>query len=165
MSPTLVAQIQAQRCSPEQAAARVLALVPPGPVDPVRLAQALGATVGTVAAPEVSQAVLEIGREGNAWLGTQSGTAPAAARFAVAHLMGHWLLGHGAWKDRAEHFTAACRNHHERQANEFAAAILLPKDQVLALVHHSALLVDEMAVQFGASRALMEYRLKLLGIV
>lgn len=86
-------------------------------------------------------------------------------RFTIAHELGHVVLGHvdevNAPK-RDTTFTNA--DSDERDANAFAASLLMPEKYVKKF-YRSASSVQELADAFGVSTAAMNFRLKNLGII
>lgn len=93
--------------------------------------------------------------------------APTRQRFTAAHELGHYiyhrdLLGDGVGDDRAYrsdvpgHTNANILTIHERQANTFAANILMPRHVLLAMDRNDP---DSLAAQFQVSKAAMKIRL------
>lgn len=87
-------------------------------------------------------------------------------RFTVAHELGHHVLGHAdAPRDEPAAFGASVASPDEREANQFAAALLMPANAVRLLVEGGRYgSIDEIAKEFGVSRAAMIYRIKNLGL-
>jgi Zn-dependent peptidase ImmA (M78 family) len=80
-------------------------------------------------------------------------------RELVAHAVGHHLLhagNHLAMQKRIYSFG----NYHEKQANVFAACLLIPLASLLRLMNERAR-IDEMAVHFGVREELVRLRLKI----
>ncbi len=94
-------------------------------------------------------------------------------RFTLAHEIGHYiyhrdLIGDGlddnkAYRSTNEGRYSNCnvKDHHEVQANSFAASLLMPKDAVL---QHQNKTVSELASLFQVSQAAMRVRLSVLGL-
>lgn len=89
-------------------------------------------------------------------------------RFTAAHELGHYiyhrdLLGEGVGDSRAYRAAATplpnpmIRPIHERQANSFAANVLMPKHALASISPNAD--VAELARQFGVSEAAMRIRL------
>jgi len=79
-------------------------------------------------------------------------------RELVAHAVGHHLLhagNHLAMQKRIYSFG----NYHEKQANVFAACLLIPLTTLMRLMTERAR-IDEMAVHFGVREELIRLRLK-----
>lgn len=93
-------------------------------------------------------------------------------RFTIAHEIGHFALGHlDASKTRLLRDTSGAFNTVEfdpieAQANKFAAALLMPSEEVKALFFgKGSKNVDEMASLFKVSSVAMRYRLVKLGLI
>ncbi len=84
--------------------------------------------------------------------------------FTIAHELGHWILHKryfDAHPDEYEIFprfqSVAVSNAFEKEANSFAANLLVPKRLLKPVLHAS---VAHLARAFGVSQTMMEYRLK-----
>lgn len=92
-------------------------------------------------------------------------------RFTIAHELGHFNLGHmddghAMCRDGPEQYSTANPDIRERQANDFAACLLMPEDAVrYVLGRGHATSVQEMKAMFGVSEAAMRFRLKNLGLL
>ena len=98
--------------------------------------------------------------------------APVRQRFTAAHELGHYiyhrdLLGAGVGDTRAYRAegtplpNTAIRPMHERQANSFAANLLMPYNSIHALRAQGVVTVVELAERFQVSRDAMRIRLGL----
>lgn len=96
-----------------------------------------------------------------------SNHAPTRQRFTAAHELGHYvyhrdLLGEGVGDNRAYRTDGTDRPNvnirpiHERQANSFAANVLMPRHRLVAVVGETT---AALAVRFGVSQAAMKIRL------
>lgn len=96
-----------------------------------------------------------------------SSHAPTRQRFTAAHELGHYiyhrdLLGEGVGDNRAYRAEGTNRPNinirpvHERQANSFAANVLMPRHAIATL---SSRATDEMAKIFHVSEEAMRIRL------
>lgn len=87
---------------------------------------------------------------------------PERFRFTLAHELGHYFL------HRRLHPYRSCRRSGqelwERHANQFAAELLMPEDEVRAMVA-AGRSFGTMAARFGVSLSAMHYRLKDLDLV
>ena len=91
-------------------------------------------------------------------------------RFTIAHELGHLMLGHLAdgrkFRDPSKNYTLGSYDPKERDANYFAAALLMPDDAVRAyaagMENPTA---TTLANAFGVSKAAMGIKLKMLGII
>lgn len=90
-------------------------------------------------------------------------------RFTAAHELAHYLyhrdiLGAGTGDTRAYRAertpfaNEAIRPRHERQANTFAANLLMPADVVTSMRSRGVDDIDELAERFGVSRDAMRIR-------
>ena len=92
-------------------------------------------------------------------------------RFAIAHAMGHILLGHGlpengVREETAQNFHTAVSNPEETAANNVAGALLVPKMALIYFMDEKRVTsVTDLAVIFGVSTTLVTHRLEQLGIV
>ena len=110
------------------------------PVDPVSIAKRLGVQVLAVQPPDEDMSgflVREDPDSGETIIGVNRHHSPVRRRFTVAHELGHFLLGHkGDW--HVDNVTLSFRDEnsstgeheHEIEANQFAAALLMPKDWI-----------------------------------
>ena len=90
-------------------------------------------------------------------------------RFTLAHELGHHYLGHGARVDTAETISST-KEQLEREANAFAAALLMPRAAVLAWIGREGEVGDlpslvDISLDFGVSAQTALYRLDKLGHV
>lgn len=164
----------------EDRAAKVLqkaeALRAPVPVDLV--AHRLGLVVEATTLGDDVSGVLVV-RDGKGTIGVNQTHPSVRQRFTIAHEIGHYVLH----RERSSLFidksyTAVYRDTRsskgddrpEIQANQFAAALLMPRELVLAEVEkHGFDLGDEAALErlaekFQVSLQAMTYRLSNLGI-
>lgn len=172
-----------KRVSPEQVAERLLRgheiTKPPVSVD--RLAKHLNVQV--VYEPfdgEVSGMLVQDQSDGSPVIVVNSLNAPVRQRFTVAHELGHHLLhSQCVYVDRplAVRFrdsqSSLAIDPEEIQANQFAAALLMPRDWVIRDADHILArqrdipdeeLIDRLAREYRVSRQAMEFRLANLGI-
>lgn len=84
-------------------------------------------------------------------------------RFTVAHELGHALLHKEGVHERSDVRLTSYKKH-ETEANKFAAALLMPSDQVLTAVNLGKNL-KELAELFGVSQTAMRIRLETLGLI
>lgn len=88
-------------------------------------------------------------------------------RFALAHELGHFFLRHGdRARDDPSMFAESVRDPVERAANQFAAELLMPADELQALVQSGKMAsVDELYKAFFVSKVAMSFRLSNLSLV
>lgn len=127
------------------------------PLSVVELASALGIRVEKVPMDERTSGFLR--RDGAVWfIGVNSLHHPNRQRFTVAHELGHYFLHRDQepFEDGLLFRKDNQFNLLERQANEFAALLLMPPlDFSRALNHHP---IEDVAKIFGVSRQAAEYR-------
>jgi Zn-dependent peptidase ImmA (M78 family) len=155
---------------PHSAASALLdaAKIEEAPVDVDALAIACGARIVRLQLPPaLSGAILEF--EDGPVIAVNEGQVPGRQRFTAAHELGHHLLRH---HDRFHVDLSASTEVgeppgynwlHEREANEFAADLLMPA----ALVRRHAISDASprgLAEVFGVSPIAMSYRLQNLGL-
>jgi Zn-dependent peptidase ImmA (M78 family) len=88
-------------------------------------------------------------------------------RFTIAHELGHMLLQHGrAMRDNARNYSSTTMQLRERDANTFAAELLMPKEVLDWLVFRENITdTQELARILNVSGAAMQYRLQNLGLL
>lgn len=87
-------------------------------------------------------------------------------RFTFAHEIGHHVLGHGSRpRDPAANFSMSA-DPVEREANQFAAELLMPGDALKHVVRIEGVRdISTLAKRFGVSEVAMSYRLKNLRLI
>lgn len=87
-------------------------------------------------------------------------------RFTLAHEIGHHIMQHGArLRDPVANFSMSA-DPIEREANQFAAELLMPEEAVRQLVRIDRIHdLSTLAQRFNVSEAAMHYRLKNLRII
>ena len=136
------------------------------PVDPVRIARALGINVvdANLAGDVAGAIVKEAGKD--AVILVNETDNPNRKRFTVAHELGHFVQKSDdafEYVDRRDTLSTMGVSPEEMYANAFAANLLMPEEEVKRL--HSEKASDlEMALRFGVSREAMRVRLSSLGI-
>lgn len=131
----------------------------PVPVDAIA-EDLLGLAVGERNDLEVSGMLLPDERQ--VWL--NAGESPARRRFTLAHELGHWVCQHLEGRSvpvfcRATEVGVEEGRLLEREANVFAAELLMPEDEVRA-----AAAGGEVAARFGVSGEAMAWRLYSFGL-
>jgi Zn-dependent peptidase ImmA (M78 family) len=146
-------------------AAKLLSAVWSGaiPVDPVAIARAAGLRVVEAELDEKTLGALvkNPGQDPVILLNQHDG--PNRRRFTCAHELGHFVrrsveTEEYATVDLRNSFSATGSDSEEIYANEFAASLLMPEDEVRRFV--KAGMNDlEMAIRFKVSREAMQHRL------
>jgi Zn-dependent peptidase ImmA (M78 family) len=140
----------------------------PYPVDPVRIAKAIGVEVlEAKLAPGVSGALVkEAGRDATILLAESD--SKRRKRFTCAHEIGHFMLRRKdedmtpySFVDKRDELSAQGQEHDEMWANAFAAELLMPEEAVREWVRNGC---DDlqMAARFGVSPQAMNTRLSAL---
>jgi Zn-dependent peptidase ImmA (M78 family) len=136
----------------------------PLPVDPIQIARQLGIKVYTAGLGEGVAGMLrkrqgldpEIFVNGNDSLNRQ--------RFTVAHELGHYVKHVAAGEENWEHvdyrdaLSGQGTSSDEVFANQFAASLLMPKDEVIRL-RRQGYGPAALALEFGVSEEAMNFRL------
>jgi Zn-dependent peptidase ImmA (M78 family) len=138
------------------------------PVDVVAIAKSMGISV------EPSLAMDESGVIENTVMGTliqySASESPVRQRFTIAHEIGHYALGHlnaagKKYRDTPENFSSGAAPE-ERQANAFAAKLLMPEKVVKFAVNEKGFnTLKSLAKLFNVSEVAMKYRLVNLGLL
>lgn len=147
-----------------------------GPVDPVRLAGALGVKVYNAKFGAKGIHGLLAIRSGRPSIYVEASDAPARKRFTIAHELGHYLLHFGDQDiehiDEADDFRSVAdldegwspERRREWEANTFAAALLMDEESVRE--HWPRVgSVDGMAALYQVSKQAMVFRLAELGLI
>lgn len=148
------------------------------PVDPIAVAEHLGCRVAVKEFSDDLSGVLV--RKGDAvFIAVSSTDGPLRRRFTVAHECGHLALEHSGEIfidkqviNRRDGNSSLAIDEQEIEANQFAASLLMPREEVvehLNQLHQSyklrQVLVELMAGRFRVSKPAMEYRLVNLGLI
>ena len=114
-----------------------------------------------------------IRKDGRALIGVNCGEANVRQRFTIAHELGHFFLHprKAAFVDYRDKKSGISRTPRERQANAFAAALLMPRRRLLR--DFRALAKKELADRalwdlsrrYGVSEDAMRFRLINLGLI
>lgn len=138
------------------------------PVDPVRIARALGITViKSQLSKDTSGALMkEVGQDPVIVLNRDD--HPNRQRFTCAHELGHFVQRSDmpekyAYIDKRNSMSSTGKSPEERYANAFASALLMPARHVRRLEKQGLRGDLQLALQFDVSREAMAYRLKKLG--
>ncbi len=92
-------------------------------------------------------------------------------RFTFAHELGHYFLGHltdeaPCFRDNRQSYDLYHFDPQETQANNFAAALLMPEDKINDLIlNRDVTSIPLLAKIFNVSEQAMRIRLKNLGII
>ena len=136
------------------------------PVDPAFIAAKMGVDVHADANfGEGSGEYFPFGKNGHGTPTIVYNARESAVRkrFTIAHELGHHVLGHGQ-SPRDTDYPAAVADPRERDANAFAAELLMPADAIKAFIHvRNIQTIEQLAWYFQVSTAAMTYRLRGLG--
>lgn len=165
---------------PEEEARRLLSeklrgLVKP-PVPVPELAERLGIKIlVTTLQPSVSGALINDG--GKCFIAVNSAHHRNRQRFTIAHEIGHYWLEHGMGEHVDREFTVLMRDENsstaedanEIAANQFAAALLMPKEFMLREFVKLGAFDDEaitrLALRYQVSELALQLRLRNLGLL
>jgi len=138
------------------------------PVDVAAIARSMGITV------EPDRSMAESGVIEKTDSGTVirfSASEPTVRqRFTIAHEIGHYALGHltvagKKYRDTPANFSSGAEPA-ERQANSFAAKLLMPEKVLKFAVNEKGYrTIEALAELFGVSQVAMKYRLVNLGLL
>lgn len=140
------------------------------PVRPIAIARQLGIDVFKSS---------DLGHSGQINLGKDGETpiivfndseALVRQRFTVAHEIGHFALGHlngskQMFRDDSRNFSTFQYDTREVEANQFAAAFLMPSEVVRLAVQQGTRSISALAELFRVSEAAMKFRLINLGML
>jgi len=141
------------------------------PIDPVVLAAKTGIRVNNAvfAKEGISGMIAKRGTE--VTLLVNQNDHPYRKRFTIAHELGHHFLHlgeDGEFVDPAANLFRGDEEGprpHEWQANQFAAALLMPRDLVAEeIARDRSLTLEELAARFRVSESAMGIRLDVLGL-
>ncbi|ARR00927.1 ImmA/IrrE family metallo-endopeptidase [Campylobacter porcelli] len=92
-------------------------------------------------------------------------------RFTLAHEFGHYcmhreyLINNKSIKDVALFRSENTKDQKEFEANDFAAKLLMPKDDFLNIIKNGKTRLGDIAEHFGVSAAAAKYRAYRLGLI
>ena len=135
------------------------------PIDVVKVAERLGIEVRFEPMDDDMSGFLE--NLGQRWvIGVNQYHHKVRQRFTIAHELAHFAL-HRSMKTefRDETFARRSDSHDpmEREADSFAADLLMPKETVSSTVNRGVRSLNELATAFSVSTIAMKYRLRSLG--
>ncbi|CAN7366534.1 ImmA/IrrE family metallo-endopeptidase [Acidovorax sp. LjRoot117] len=132
------------------------------PVDPEALAGRVGLRVNPLPATAPYSGWFDDARR---TIEYKQSEARVRRRFTIAHELGHFALGHGPRpRDTPAVFSSRVSDPKEREANQFAAELLMPEGAVKQVVQSGRFnTLDELATLFDVSKVAMSYRMNNLG--
>jgi Zn-dependent peptidase ImmA (M78 family) len=140
------------------------------PVDPIYIAQELSLKVFTAQLQADVSGMLVKRVNEDAQIYVNVADSPNRQRFTIAHEIGHYILReHGrpgdSWSyiDHRGPSAAHGTDAHEVYANQFAAELLMPRDEV-AIRYRDGRSAAALALDFDVSVGAMEFRVKNLGL-
>ncbi len=143
-------------------------------IDVFKLAERIGievkySTFNSTFSDEISGLLVK--KDKNPVIGVNREHHPHRQRFTIAHELGHYIL-HGG---ETIHYDAggeplyfrsdSIYNAHEREANRFAAELLMPEHLVARCIEAGTCTVETLAEIFDVSEDAMRYRLINLGFM
>lgn len=86
-------------------------------------------------------------------------------RYTLGHELGHYLNHRDSFKSFEDtvYFRSKQKSSMEYMADQFAASLLMPENDVRELVNSGVKTVKELSLKFGVSLEAMKYRLEQLG--
>lgn len=138
------------------------------PVDVEGLARELGIQVTTATLPDDVSGKIECELDRACTMIVNAGHSVTRRRFTIAHEIAHFvlhrdLIGDGVIDDGL-YRSATLSGTVERQANRYAASILMPQQFVRAFWSRGIRSPQELATAFGVSPAVAEIRIAELGL-
>lgn len=136
------------------------------PVDVERIAEDLGFMIVPYDFPDKRRGVIHIDGTDKA-IGINENQSKQMQRFTIAHELGHFLYGHQHYEKtfvddesrfKSPHF------HQEREADIFAAELLMPREWLEQDVAQIGLKAEELAEKYNVSEQAMWIRLTSTGI-
>jgi len=136
------------------------------PVNAVAIAELLGLVVRHEVMQDDLSGYLE--RRGNSWVvGVNSYHHPNRQRFSVAHEIAHYVLHRGQQSKFVDSTfarrTGASSDPMEKEADRFAAKLLMPEKNINRLFDSGMTSIQDLASHFGVSSLAMQYRVQELG--
>ena len=135
--------------------------------EPVSLRDVVSAlnleVVQTTGEPFLGEAALQPLGDGHAIV-VRGASNERRRRFTIAHEVGHFVLHPGRLAPERGGAVNAAWQLQEREADQFAAELLMPEDLVREAVHQHGGDVSRLADRFEVSRPAMQARLRWLGI-
>lgn len=139
------------------------------PIDPGEIARRMG--IDVVLNPFIHESgMIEIDELNRARITVNSGQFGPRQNFTIAHEIGHYVLGHvnagnRLLRDEASNFMTGVYLPVEREANSFAAALLMPERMINYAVSNGYNQLPNLAALFGVSEVAMKWRLVNLGLI
>lgn len=139
------------------------------PIDPIRMADALGIDVFTARMQSGVSGTLAKERGSDPVIYLNRVDSQNRQRFTCAHELGHYVrrTSNGdmnyEFVDSRDQLAASGTNEEEIYANQFAAALLMP-EELVRQDHKRGLGRVRLALRFGVSEEAMGYRLQNLGL-
>ena len=133
------------------------------PIDPIKLANAMGAAVKPV--PDLPTSGEFDCTVDGPLIQYKSTESKVRQRFTIAHEIGHFVLGHGgAYRDNPSEFSLMNHDPLEIAANRFAAELLMPEDVLNLLIFKEGIKdIAKLSDMLQVSQIALQYRLKNLG--
>jgi Zn-dependent peptidase ImmA (M78 family) len=141
------------------------------PVDVSALAESAGARVEgvpVIAGAKSASGCYEVGGD-MPTIRYVTSEPPVRQRFTVAHELGHHVLGHArgsemVFRDAPSNFSRRALDSREREANQFAAEVLMPELALRYYVFDQGITdLAELARKMHVSQVAMQFRLRNLG--
>ena len=139
------------------------------PVNPSYIAKSMGLRI-VVDPSMVDVCKTELIADRSVQITVQSEAVSTGSRLVLAHALGHWVLGHltpasPVLKDTPENFSSATIYANEREANQFAMALLMPAQMVPIAIKNGHSSVSSLSKLFFVSEVAAKTRLQHLRIL
>jgi len=132
-------------------------------IDPIKKIQKLGFSI-------IEDETLEYGLIQEKIIKINPSLEENFKRFLLAHLLGHYVLGHleyrKSFEEKKENFNLESPNIFEDEANEYAANFLMPKEKIDFLLYKEGITdIEKMAKILKVSKTAMVYQLQNLNYI
>jgi len=152
----------------EESAENILVKLKSGlvPIDVAEIANKLGILIRYAKSAEFSGLLYR--KDGEAYMAINSSESLVRQRFTIAHEIGHFLLHpkKNTFVEFRDNGTAKPRTFKEIQANQFAAALLMPRKNLLKDIENyretgiTDTVIHSLAEKYQVSEESMNYRLR-----
>ena len=139
------------------------------PINVREIARRMG--INVVEDPSMdASGMIEISHDDSATITIKSTEFGPRQSFTLAHEIGHYALGHVSLnnrllRDEASNFMTGTFQPVEREANQFAAALLMPAQMLQIAIKQGHTSITGLARLFGVSEVAMKWRLVNLKLI
>jgi hypothetical protein len=130
------------------------------------LVRKLGGQIQTRPDPYHPNTSLLVEKPGKFTIFLSQYTSPLRDNFLIAHEIGHYLLHYCFPKKNTEiHFNKVGKGKIEREANTFAAGLLMPALPFSTSLYYNKGFIERVALQFGVSSDIAQKRAESLSLL